>query len=217
MSDQFDKIKSMYQDGYREHGDSPKALLTPKGRNSLRFRAISPFVTEAGTSVLDYGCGLGYLYDFLKQSQADVNYTGIDMLPEFIQACREKNSSGPVFRQLDANGKIEGKFDVVFSSGVFNLRSHTDDDTSRAYALDRLTQLFEATHSVLVCDFLSSYVDFTQADAQHFSPGFIADFCAKHLSRRFLIRHDLLPYEFTLIVWRDDQIRRPDNFFEVDA
>lgn len=217
MSEQFDRIRAMYESSFRLHGDSPGALMTPKGRNDLRFRAISPFVGRPSTRVLDYGCGLGYLWDFLQRSGSDVDYTGMDMLPEFVEACRAKHAGRARFEQLDVHAPIQGSYDVVFASGVFNLRSHDDEAASRAYAMDRLEQLFHATQDVLVCDFLSSYVDFQQADAQHFSPGAIADFCASRLSRRFILRHDLLPYEFTLVAWRDSAIRRPDNIYEVDA
>ncbi len=207
----------MYLDGFQRHGDSPHALLTPKGRNELRFRAISPFVLRPGVRVLDYGCGLGYLWDYLQRQGNKVDYTGIDMLPEFVEACRNKHGNHAHFELLDVRTPIREKYDVVFASGVFNLRSDTDDTRSREYALDRLEELFNAAGEVLVCDFLSSYVDFVQEDGQHFNPGIITDFCAKRLSRRFMIRHDLLPYEFTLIAWRDGAIHRPDNIFEVDA
>jgi 2-polyprenyl-3-methyl-5-hydroxy-6-metoxy-1,4-benzoquinol methylase len=73
MSDNFEKIRSLYKDGYRQHGDSPKALLTPKGRNSLRYRAIDSFVVDKGIRVLDYGCGLGYLYGYLLEQGREVS------------------------------------------------------------------------------------------------------------------------------------------------
>jgi len=207
----------MYRAGYNDHGDSPAALLTPKGRNNLRFRALLPLIDKPGLSVLDYGCGLGYLFDYLQEQGASVHYTGMDILPEFIDVCRQKHGDKAEFQLIEAEQSLTRRFDLVFASGVFNIRSHADERLSSAYARVRLKNLFDAADVALVCDFLSPYVDFKQGDSQHFGTGFIAKFCAKELSRRFVIRHDLLPYEYTLIAWRDDQIRRPDNFFEVDA
>lgn len=217
MTDRFEEIRSMYRSGYRDHGDSPAALLTPKGRNHLRFRALLPLLDKPGLSVLDYGCGLAYLFDYLQGEGASVRYTGMDMMPEFIDVCRQKHGDKAEFQLVDAGQPLTGRFDLVFASGVFNIRSHADDASSQAYATARLKQLFDAADVALVCDFLSPYVDFKQEDSQHFETGFIADFCARHLSRRFMIRHDLLPYEYTLIAWRDDRIIRPHNVFEVDA
>jgi SAM-dependent methyltransferase len=217
MSEQFYKIVSMYQENFRKHGDSPSALMTPKGRSDLRFRALDPFVQRPHVKVLDYGCGLGYLRDYFQKKAVLVNYTGLDMLPEFIETCRKKPGGQASFELLGAHDPIPGNYDVVFASGVFNLRSDTDKKRSREYVFRRLQELFSACSEVLVCDFLSSYVDFTQPDGQHFSPAEIIDFCVNNLSRRFIIRQDLLPYEFTLIAWAESSIRRPDNIYEVDA
>lgn len=69
----------------------------------------------------------------------------------------------------------------------------------------------------MICDFLSQFVDYKQQDSMHFEIQEIADFCFKKLSRRFVIRHDLLPYEYTLIVYKDAEIVRPDNYYKADT
>ena len=218
MGEQFEKIKLMYGDSYRRHGDSPASLLTPKGRSELRFRAIDPFVQGPDiTSVLDYGCGLGYLFEYLQNERRKVSYCGMDVMPEFVDACIKKCPSGATFESIDPNASIGGHYDVVFSSGVFNLQTHADVNESKAYAFDRLKQLFASASQVLVCDFLSPFVDFRQPDGQHFTIEEISEFCFLNLGRRFVIRHDLLPYEFTLIVWKDSEIKRPENIYLADC
>jgi SAM-dependent methyltransferase len=217
MTHRFDDIRAMYRTSYERHGDSSAALLTPKGRSELRFRALLPLIDKPGLSVLDYGCGLGYLYEFLEKRGLSVRYTGLDILPEFVEACQGKYGDRASFQLIDVDQPIVGRFDLVFASGVFNIRTHQDPSLSEAYATARLKQLFAAANVAIVCDFLSPYVDFKQADSQHFGTGFIADFTAREISRRFIIRHDLLPYEYTLLAWRDDAIRRPHNIFEADA
>ena len=68
----------------------------------------------------------------------------------------------------------------------------------------------------MICDFLSPFVDFKQDQAQHFEMDEVARFCSSQLTRRFVLRHDLLPYEFTLIAYRQEDIKRPENCFSVD-
>jgi SAM-dependent methyltransferase len=219
MSSSFDAVKAMYAREFKAHGDSPASLLTPKGRQQLRFRVADDFVRGPGTRVLDYGCGLGYFYQHLKATGAAPDYTGVDILSEFVEACRKKfPEPNARFELLSPTAPlaVAGPYDVVFLSGVFNIKLNRDADTSRAYTFARLRELFAATRGVLICDFLSGYVDFRQDDSMHFSVGEIADFCATELSRRFTIRHDLLPYEFTLIVHRDAAIKRPENIFLAD-
>jgi SAM-dependent methyltransferase len=217
MTTYFERIKRIYGESFRDHGDSPAALLTPKGRNELRFRAIDPFVREPGVRVLDYGCGLGYLFEYLVRNGFDVAYTGLDILPEFVSACRNKYGGAAEFVVTDALAPVKGHYDIVFCSGVFNIRTDDNLAVSKKYAFEKIQQLFNVTSDVLICDFMSSLVDFQQPESQHFSPGEIAEFSASRLSRRFQIRHDLLPYECTLVVWRNAAIKRPENFYEVDS
>jgi SAM-dependent methyltransferase len=211
----FEEIKTMYSDAFQKHGDSPSSLLTPKGRSHLRFRAIKEQVNKNGLKILDYGCGLGYLYDYLSKTKFSFEYTGIDIVPQFIDSCKSKYPKA-CFDVIDPTRPICGEYDIVFASGVFNLKSHESEIISKEYALERIEYLFSLTNNILVCDFLSSLVDFKQPKAQHFSPSEILEFCSNKLSRRFQLRHDLLPYEMTLVVWKNDEIHRPDNIYSSD-
>ena len=211
----FEEIKGMYVEALRRHGDSPASLLTPKGRSHLRFRAIKEQVNKNGLKILDYGCGLGFLYDYLSKTKFSFEYTGIDIVPQFIDSCKSKYPKA-CFDVIDPTRPICGEYDIVFASGVFNLITHESEIISKEYALERIEYLFSITNKILVCDFLSSLVDFKQYKAQHFSPSEIVDFCSNKLSRRFKLRHDLLPYEMTLIVWKNDEIHRPDNIYSSD-
>ena len=211
MEDSFKKIKKMYEDAYKEHGDSPSSLLTPKGKNEIRFEALKPFLKN-GKSILDYGCGLGYLLPFIESQKEDIDYHGVDIITDFIKANKLKYPHGK-FSLITETEFIKKNYDIVFSSGVFNLKNYEDDSASRNYAFEKIKDLFEITKEVFVCDFLSKLVDFEQEGAQHFSIDEISNFCSKNLSKRFQIRHDLLPYEFTLVVWKEDKIKRPENYF----
>jgi len=211
----FEEIKGMYVEALRRHGDSPASLLTPKGRSHLRFRAIKEQVNKNGLKILDYGCGLGFLYDYLSKTKFSFEYTGIDIVPQFIDSCKSKYPKA-CFDVIDPTRPICGEYDIVFASGVFNLITHESEIISKEYALERIEYLFSITNKILVCDFLSSLVDFKQYKAQHFSPSEIVEFCSNKLSRRFQLRHDLLPYEMTLIVWKNDEIYRPDNIYSAD-
>lgn len=221
MSSQFDNIKQLYQVSYSLYGDSPASLLTPKGRNNLRFRAIDQFINKESFRILDYGCGLGYLLDYLSLNAKQFEYVGVDLLPDFVNACKLKypqhkfpNAS---FRTIGPEECINESFDIIFSSGVFNIRTHPEVVQSKAYAFKRLEELYRLANEAMVCDFLSAYVDYQQESAQHFSASEIADFCIHKLGRRFTIRHDLLPYEMTAIIWKDSAIKRPENIFRVDS
>jgi SAM-dependent methyltransferase len=217
MNHRFEHITEMYAKSFAKHGDSVHAVLTPKGRQELRFRALLPYLQHHQTcSLLDYGCGLGYLYDYLNEAKANIAYHGVDIMPEFIKTCRDKTGRADAFQCITPLEKITGTYDIVFASGVFNIATSTDATISKQYVYERLTELFACTNHVLICDFLSGYTDFQQPDAQHFRVEEITDFCVQHLSRRFVMHHNFLPYEFTLVLHKDDSIKRPENYYSAD-
>lgn len=213
MNDKFNEIKSLYSNSYRINGNSPASLLTPKGRQDIRFSVLDTLLKDH-SSILDFGCGLGHLFPYVYQKSKSITYTGFDITPEFIEDCTHRYPNAS-FQLINPNQTIKNisPFDIVFLSGVFNIVTHNDLEVSKQYAYSKLIELFTIVKDVLVCDFLSAYVDFQQHDAQHFSVEEISRFCYENLSRKFQIRHDILPYEFTLIVWKDATIQRPDNIY----
>ena len=82
--------------------------------------------------------------------------------------------------------------------------------------LIELKNFFSITNEVLICDFPSQYVDYKQTDAQHFDVQELLDFVSNKLSRRFILRHDLLPYEMTVVVHKNNSIIKPDNIYSID-
>ncbi|MDG2422748.1 MAG: class I SAM-dependent methyltransferase [Phycisphaerales bacterium] len=215
MSNQFDKIKKAYEDSFKEHGDSPASLLCPKGRQHLRFSALDDLLGQSRMSVLDYGCGLGHLFKYLTRQGFDVDYHGVDIVPSFVDHCIEKHGASARFDVIDPEADVTERYDIVFASGVFNIKSCDDAAEAKQYAFARIQQLYSISKKALVCDFLTSYVDFQQEGAQHISISDVADFCYESMTRRFVIRHDLLPYEFTLIARADNEIVRPDNVYSI--
>jgi len=90
-----------------------------------RFLTLTENVPLAGKSLLDVGCGLGDLYAFLRQrGTAAVEYTGVDVLERMVSEARNRHPEGEFFCTDvigDAAWRPKG-FDVVFCSGVFNLK-----------------------------------------------------------------------------------------------
>lgn len=215
MTDLFETIRQQYQDSFAVHGDSASSVLTPKGRGDIRFSAIEPYVKETSLSVLDYGCGLGFLLKHLRNNGFENAYHGVDLVPEFVSACEAKyaDDAASSFSVIGENQPLEGTYDIVFASGVFNLKSHDEAQASIDYALSRIASLFAICNKYLICDFMTSHVDFVQEGAQHFDPSEMLSYAIENLSRRSLIRHDLLPYEFSLIVVKDNEIKRPDSIY----
>jgi len=72
--------------------------------------------------------------------------------------------------------------------------------------------MFEACNKGVAADFMSGYVDFKNKDAYYASPEEIFSFC-KTLSRRVTLRHDYMPFEFCVYVYKNDNGINKKNIF----
>lgn len=211
----FDEIREKYSRSHRIFGESSKAMLTPKGRHEYRFQILLDVLDALTTpTLLDYGCGLGFLLTYLQSKSIDIQYTGMDITPSFIDSCQKKFDTCGRFELIDPYQPIIGRFDIVFCSGVFNLAHTEDKSVSLSYVKARLGQLLDATNKVLICDFLSPFVDYVQPGAQHVELEIVANWLISMGHRKFQIRHDLLPYEYSIVVYKNSTILRPNNVFE---
>lgn len=213
----FDEIRNLYTKSHVEHGDTPAALLTPKDRHEQRFRPILEMLQSHNVkSLLDYGCGLGQLRAYLDEMNVNIEYTGWDITPSFIMSCQSRFGTASRFEIVDPEAQPSEHFDMVVCSGVFNLSISDDLNESLEYVLKRIEQLLSITDEVFICDFLSSFVDFKQDRAQHIQIEKIAHWLVSCGHRRFVFRHDVLPYEYTVIVYKDDLVDKVRNVYFED-
>lgn len=106
----------------RHFGDTPASVGWSEKGQLLRYQAISELLSFNNSSVLDFGCGKGDLYRFLKTKGLNLKYTGMDINPELIRIAREKYPEA-IFRTIDLEKEeLNEKFDFIIICGVFNLK-----------------------------------------------------------------------------------------------
>ena len=204
---QTDWIKRQYREAYLRHGRSPSAVLCPKGRQSLRYAALLARSDPTGRSLLDFGCGLAHLCDFLDEQGIECQYTGVDFVQEFIDdnTVRFPNRK---FVQLDDFSQLKGDYDIVLASGVFNIKYVVDENENRRLVEGYLKQLFSRARHVLSVDFMTMHVDFSREEAYHPDPAQMLQFAIENIGRRVVLDHSYLPYEFCLTIFRDQAMDR---------
>src|SRR5262245_27910761 len=118
-----EQILSFYNFHLKKFGDRPEALRwTPQGQLK-RYHMLADIAEPAelnGSRVLDYGCGTGDFYRFLKRRGITVKYTGVDINENFIRLAKEKYPEC-TFRVMSADDDLNGFYDYIFICGVFNL------------------------------------------------------------------------------------------------
>ena len=88
----------------------------------MRFAAMADNVGLEGCSLLDVGCGLGHLYEYLSKRGLNIVYVGIDFIPEMIARAQRLYPEVNFFVQDIFAHTPDQPYDYVYASGMFNLR-----------------------------------------------------------------------------------------------
>lgn len=196
-------MRELYEAQFAQYGYDIRSLFWMKGRQGIRFEVLTEIGVCSGASVLDVGCGFGHLYDYLEAHYEDVSYTGVDIVPVFVDLAREHHP-GVDFRVMDIlRDPIEETWDYVIVSGLFNLLLASGE--SQLFVEAMLHRMFELCDVGIAADFLSTYVDYQLPTSFHADPVEVFQFC-KTFSKRVCLRHDYMPYEFLVYVYKDDGI-----------
>ena len=199
------EIFKHYTELYQKFGKTPASLGWPKGRQTLRFKVFSEIGELKNSSVLDVGCGFGDFFTFLKSKRKNIKYTGIDINPIFIDIAKSKHKNGSFFVRDIEKEIFNNKFDWSFAIGTTNTAGTYD------YVERNLTEMLRISKKGVAMDFMSSYVDFRRKQSSHFEPEKIFKI-AKKLSRRVIIRHDYLPFEFCVYIYKDNKLKKDQTF-----
>jgi SAM-dependent methyltransferase len=191
-------LLSFYNYHLKQFGDRPEALRwTPQGqlRRYHALAEISPHLNNA--SILDYGCGTGDFFRFLKRRGIDVRYTGVDINENFVELAKKKYPEC-FFQVMDASDdRLDGFFDYIVICGVFNLRvPGVEDDMKEA-----LVTLFKHCNKGLALNCLSSHTPIKDPELNYTSPEKMVRFTLENLSPYFALRHDRVQDDFTLYIY----------------
>lgn len=195
-----DQLLSFYNFHLKKFGDRPEALRwTPQGqlKRYHTLADIAPASELNNAKVLDYGCGTGDFYKFLKRRGITVNYTGVDINENFIDLAKKKYPEC-AFRVLNGDDdSLEGFYDYIFICGVFNLRVPGVQEDLR----DALTTLFTHCNKGLALSALSSHTPVKDMELNYTSPEDMVKFAIENLSPSVSLRHDRIQHDFTLCVY----------------
>ncbi|MFN3480445.1 MAG: class I SAM-dependent methyltransferase, partial [Thermodesulfovibrionales bacterium] len=146
-------IISFFNNSLSFFGDRPEAVRWTAEGQMTHYEAMLDIGDIRGYSILDFGCGKGDFYGFLRDRNIEVNYTGFDINEKLINLAKKK-FPGVDFRVFDIEGEdLKEDFDFIFLCGVFNLKVSGLEDFIRL----TLTRLFRHCRKALAFNALSTY------------------------------------------------------------
>lgn len=196
-----DEIIGRYAERLKQHGVGIEAMASGvEAHRAIRYKVLSEVGDLKGASVLDLGCGFGDYYKYLVDNRIKVDYTGIDIVPDFIRICKERFPNAN-FLVMDIQEESPGKdFDYIVCSQVYNNKLNYSDN----YQVigDVLSRCYNLFNKGMAMDFVTSYVDYKQDHLFYYEPAKVLDLCKK-LTKRVTLRHDYPLFEFMIYLYKD--------------
>jgi SAM-dependent methyltransferase len=193
-------VTSFYDRSLHLFGDRPESLRWTQEGQRARHEAMLDIAGRIqGRKILDFGCGKGDFYQFLKDKGIEPHYTGFDINENLIALARQK-FPGTRFEVCDIErDTISEEFDYIFLCGVFNLKVQGIDEFIQV----ALKKLFRSCRIGLAFNALSAHAPQKDFELHYTSPEALLGFALEHLSPFVVMRHDRIPYDFTMFVYRD--------------
>jgi SAM-dependent methyltransferase len=189
-------------------GDSPLGMgWTTQAGARARYRVMLEVIQPQSprpVRLLDVGCGGGYLLEYIRSTcPYDIEYSGIDISPRFVDLCRRKfpRHSFELLDVLENPGELS-EFDYIVINGVFTSKCSMTFEQMWEFARRLLAALFPRARYGLAFNATSKQVDWERDDLFHLPLDTVADFLCRNLTRNFLIRNDYGQYEFTTYVYK---------------
>ena len=206
MIEEKNSLRHSLQEHYlpfiEQYGDSFKSVnWGSKESQELRFDVLlKPFVESKALkrklTILDVGCGLGHLYSFLQNGKILFEYKGIDIIPNMVAQASIRHPEGR-FEVGTVFDVTEDTYDIVVASGIFYV------------AYDQISMNKELARMYSLCKWGIAFNSLSKWAPKMMEPDFYADplevlsYC-RSLSSRCILRHDYMPHDFTVHVFRTD-------------
>ena len=180
------ELLCFYDRHLKDFGDSPQAVRWTAEGQLRRYDALLQISGDlAGKRVLDFGCGKGDFYGFMKEKGISLNYCGIDINENLIALAKRKYPEAEFISMDLEEAEIGRMFDVIFICGVFNLRVAGVEDSMK----DVLRKLFRLCTGSLHMNLLTYYIPQRSVELFYVKPEEILRLAVSELSKSVTLRH----------------------------
>lgn len=192
--------KQQILDFYNEFLDntsinSPESVAWSSHKSQYRrFEVLYGIgVTEADT-ILDFGCGLGHMVDYLESIGYPVkNYTGIDINPSYIMFAIHRKPEA--FFSVGEIYDVTQTYDYILGSGVFTVHMSLDE------ILNGIDYAFNIANKGVAFNFLTK--DFMEIDGfNSFDPDEFYKLITDKYPKTKLVEGYLDNEDFTIYIYK---------------
>jgi SAM-dependent methyltransferase len=202
----YSSILNWYQERLREHGDSHLGVGWPdQGKVEVMYQVMLS-ITEPNVpaTLLDFGCGPARMLDWMmtRNRWPHLQYTGLDFNPDSVTFARQKYPAVRFITQDILREPLNEQFDYVVMNGILTMKAQMSFEAMWDYAQELLRRVFVMARRGLAFNVMSKAVDWEKDILFHLPTDLLIGFVTKHLTRRFVIRQDYAPFEYTVYLYR---------------
>lgn len=190
----------LYQSLLMKHGESHQALDWGSRESQVtRFEVLANVGVDAGDHILDVGCGLADLNEWLIKYKPGVKYSGIDLTPGMVEKAKARFPEVNIQNKtvFDLNKEISF-YDYVIASGIFVFRKERPE----MYLCSTVKKMFEICKKGVAFNSLSSWAKEKSSNEYYADPLRVIKFC-KTLTPIIVMRHDYHSGDFTVYMYRE--------------
>jgi SAM-dependent methyltransferase len=207
----YEPIIKACEDYFERYGDCYLGVGWTKSQmqTDTRYRIMLDVIrgSPQGVSLLDFGCGLSHLYEYmLRSGVTGIAYAGLDLSEKLLLRSRTKFPHLEYYSVdiLQDAGPLP-QFDYVVMNGIFNLKLSLSYQEMLEYFKALIQAAFAKARVGLAFNVMSKLVDWERDDLFHLPLDEVGRFLAAAVSRHFVLRHDYGLYEYTVYVYREAQ------------
>lgn len=198
-----EKSKQIIIENYRKlflkYGSGPEVGQWSSEGQRFRFEKLIQIGDLRGCRILDLGCGLGDFYPFVLERFDNIDYTGIDIVPELVDYAVKKYSNAKFLCQEILTFGIDEMFDYAFISGMFN----NDVTNCTGFMKKIITMVFQHCTKGVAFNYTSSYVNYIHPGMAYHDPRDIFDYCLKTLTRKVNLYHHYNRCDVAIFLYRE--------------
>ncbi len=166
-----------------------------------RFEVVLDKLGFRDMTILDVGCGLGNLLDFCQMKDLSVHYTGVDILPDMIENASRRHPDARWYccDLFSENRLCHEKFDLIYSSGIFNL----DLGNNSRFLMDALELFLDLSKRYVCFNLLSDSSPDQEKGYYYYSENKVLEDILKKFTLKehnISIESDYLENDFTVMI-----------------
>lgn len=218
-----DNAKKFYKKSFDIHGASVKGMSwsnSSEPAHNFRTNKLLEIIdqklnSKQKISILDVGCGYGYSIPLLvkKIGYENLNYHGIDLLPEFINCAKEKyiSEKNITFETIDLESFAKNDnrtFDYIICNGIFTLNHSESQLEWKKIFFNFIKDYFEKANIGISFNIVTTHCNYLDQNQFHFSPSEMISYILNCVTDKVKIDHSYPSgfYEYCCFLYKSNNI-----------